>query len=253
MENNEPDGILLKRYVTQRDEAAFTQLVQRHIAVVFATAFRKLNDSTGAEEATQNVFITLARRAPWLCGHPSLVGWLHRATLHFSHHQLRANQRRRNREQLAFELGTSMNINDANTSELASVLDDALLELRESDREAILLRFFANHSLRQMGTVLGIRENSAQKRVAKALDHLAQLFRRKGYKVSGAAALAIALQHMPANAVPAALLSTTAKTALAAGTATSFGGITVYIAKIMSLTKVQTAVICLTLATVPLS
>ena len=84
--NNQTDAELLKRYLAEGAEEAFAALVERHLALVHGVALRHLNDPALAQEVTQNVFITLARRAVWLTGHPSLGGWLYRTSVHLAQH-----------------------------------------------------------------------------------------------------------------------------------------------------------------------
>ncbi len=246
------DSDLLKRYLSEGAENAFSDLVQRHLTLVYGAAFRHLQDSGLAQEVAQSVFITLAKRAVWLTGHPSLAGWLYRTAVHLAQHASRNEQRRRKREEVAVELGTCMKMDESLLSSIAPILDEAMLELRASDREALLLRFFANKSLRDVGTALGVREDAAQKRVAKALESLAERFRRRGFRVVGASVLALALQQAGAHAVPAGLGLSTTQAALSAAAAASLGSLTVPIIKIMSLTKLQTAALCLCVAAVPL-
>src|SRR3954462_6688030 len=71
------DGHLLARFVTQRDEAAFTALVRRHGPMVLAVCRRVLRDAHTAEDAFQATFLILARKADSL-SKPELLGhWLH--------------------------------------------------------------------------------------------------------------------------------------------------------------------------------
>jgi RNA polymerase sigma factor (sigma-70 family) len=252
MMNDPADNELLKRYLRDGAEDAFATLVKRYLALVYGVALRRLHDAAPAQEVTQNVFITLARQAVWLTGHASLGGWLYRTTNHLAQHEWRSDQRRRKREEIALELGTCMKTDPSLLSTITPLLDEAMLELRSADREALLLRYFANKSLREVGATLGIREDAAQKRVSKALDALAERFRQRGFRVGGAAALALALEQSSAHAIPAGLALATTQAALSAGAAASLGSMTMPIVKFMSLTKIQTAALCVSIAAVPL-
>jgi RNA polymerase sigma factor (sigma-70 family) len=247
------DSELLRRHLAGGEEAAFAMLVERHLALVYHTALRRLNnDPTQAQEVAQNVFILLARRAMWLAEHPSLAGWLYRTAVHLAEHELRTEQRRRRREQTALELGTLMKPDDSPLSQISPVLDEALMELGAADREALVLRFFAHKSLREVGAALGVREDAAQKRVAKALDALTERFRRRGFRVAATAVTAVLAQQASAGAAPAGLAALTTKAALGAGAAGLLANFAGPIAKIMTLTKTQTAALCVALALVPI-
>src|SRR5258708_6407287 len=102
------DPELLREYAEGGSEGAFQALVERHVDLVFATAVRGLGDPGVAQEITQNVFVTLARKAAWLRGEVSLAGWLHKAALLEIRRWWRGELRRQQREQTAVELGTTM-------------------------------------------------------------------------------------------------------------------------------------------------
>ena len=85
---------------------------------------------------------------------------------------------------------------------LRPVLDEAMHDLNHADRLAVLLRFFNNKSLREVGLALGLTENAARMRVERALDKLRLGLARKGV-TSTAAALALALSGNAVNAAPA--------------------------------------------------
>src|SRR5947208_2038952 len=246
------DQQLLRQYVDGGSERAFQSLVQQHVDLVYSTALRRLGDAGLAEEVTQNVFVALARKAPFLGRDAPLAAWLHKTTLLEARHRLRTELRRKRREETAVALGTTMREEDSLLKSLSPVLDEALMELREQDRHAVLLRFFENKSLREVGETLGVGEDAAQKRVAKALERLTHLFRRRGYTVPAATAVSAALQGA-SQAAPVGLASAAAQTALQGASAASLTGLGFLAAKLMGLTKTQTAALCLVVSAAPIA
>src|ERR1041385_3074122 len=198
------DRELLTEYAEQGSESAFKALVERHLDVVFATALRGLNNTGAAEEITQNVFITLARKAAWLRGETSVVGWLHKTTLFEVRGWWRGELRRQRREQTAIELGTTMKEEDSLLQSLGGELDEGLLGLRDVDRQALILRYFEGQSHREIGVLLGAREDAVRMRITKALGQLTRFFRRRGYPVVVVGTTA-ALLTSAAKAAPAGL------------------------------------------------
>src|ERR1043166_6532788 len=99
-----------------------------------------------AQEVAQNVFIALARKAVWLRGEQILSGWLHKTTLLEARQWWRGEFRRQRREQTAAELGTTMNNDDSLLKSLTGVLDEGLMQLRQTERQALLIRFFEERS-----------------------------------------------------------------------------------------------------------
>lgn len=115
-------------------------------------------------------------------------------------------------------------------------LDEALDKLNQTDRDALLLRFFEQRSLAEIGTALGTNEDAASKRVKRALEKLRTLLMRRGITTTGAALSAVisanAVQLAPAGLAPVLTASALAGTGAAAGVTTTFF-------KIMALTKTQ--------------
>src|SRR6185436_20111061 len=96
-----PDIDLIRRFVKERDDATFGELVRRHVDVVYRAAVRKVGNPHLAEEVTQAVFTALAAKAPSLLEHQTVVGWLHTTTRFAANEALRAERRRRHHEQEA--------------------------------------------------------------------------------------------------------------------------------------------------------
>lgn len=211
------DAELLRDFALRRNEASFRELVARRIGFVYAINLRRLRNPHLAQEATQAVFIALARKAGQVAGGPSVLGWLHRSSCYESRNLMRAQFNRTARETEAQRLGTTL----ADTApasapgELEAVLDEALGELAAADRDAILARFFSNRTYAEIGQADNLTENAARMRVDRALDRLRAKLERRGL-TSTAAVLAATLPHYAAAAVPAAFSATLTNTALAA-------------------------------------
>ncbi len=246
------DRDLLREYAEDGSESAFRALLERHVNLVFNTASRSLNEAGVAEEITQNVFILLARKAAWLLGDVSLAGWLHKTTLFEVKRWWRGEFRRQRRQQVAIELCTTMKDEGSLLKDLTGELDQGLLELREADRQALILRYFEGHSHREIGLLLGAREDAVRMRISKAVERLTQFFRRQGYSVP-AAATTVAVLSQTARAVPPGVVIAASNSALAAGTGATTGGIKLLLVKFMGLTKTQTAVLCAAMAALPLA
>lgn len=219
--NNEPDDSeLLRRWVARRDETAFGELVRRHIDLVYGCALRRLaGDVHLAKDVTQHVFCDVARRAGGLVGRAVLGGWLHTSTRFAAAKAVRGEQRRRAREEIAF----AMKANEDAAVEwerLRPVLDEAIDELGEQDREAVVLRFFEGRSFAEIGARLHLTENTARMRVDRALGKLHARLGRRGIG-STAAALGVALAGNAAMAAPAGLAGAVTTSAVASVTTAS--------------------------------
>lgn len=250
MNDERADFELLQGFLKDRNQGAFTTIVRRHLNLVYGTALRKLGDQSAAEEVSQNVFAALARKA-WQFGpDDSLPAWLHRAATLEATRWMRGELRRRDRERTAIELRTTMKAEEPAFHALAPLLDEALLSLREKDRAALLLRFYEGQSLRAIGLSLGVREDAAQKRVAGALEKLAQFFRRRGYKTA-TATLAAALQQS-ATSAPTMVASSIVQAASQLSTPSMFG-LAAVLSHLGGLTRMQTATLCAIVAVAPVA
>ena len=219
---------LLAEYIQSRSEEAFGRLMKCHVDLVYSTAMRLVRgDSHLAEDVTQSVFLQLAKKANRLSPDVMLGGWLHKATCLIASTMLRAERRRQLRERQAVEL--TMETNETTIfSEIAPILDEAINQLGEEDRKAILLRFYERLDVLAVGEQLGSSENAAQKRVSRALDQLHSILIQRGISAAlSATALGTALAARAVEATPAEVVASLAKAGLASaavghGTALSF-------------------------------
>jgi RNA polymerase sigma factor (sigma-70 family) len=215
--NNE-DMTLVRAYAAEQSEAAFATLVSRHVGLVYSAALRQLNDAHLAQDVTQAVFIILARKADSLGPDTILSGWLYRTTRFACADVLKRESRRFRREQEAhMEALIEQNAHDPAWLQLAPLLDDAMTRLRDKERDALVLRFFENKSMKEIASLLGMDERAAQKRVQRALEKLRGVFVRRGITLS-VAVIASAVAANSVNAAPATIveIATTAGSGQAA-------------------------------------
>ena len=243
-----PDNELLRQYAGQGDEAAFAEVVRRHTDLVYSAALRIVRDTALAQDVTQTVFTKLARVAGALGRYPTPIGWLHTTTRFTAINAVRAEARRRAREHEAFTMQNISAPPDAPWEQLRPILDEAVGRLNERDRQAVLLRFFNGLSHQEVGTVLGLTENSAQKCVDRALEKLRAQFARRGVTVS-AALLATAMSANSVQAAPVGLAADVAKAStVGAGSGLSLGS-ALLLAFFMS-TKIKTVVAVVVIAVI---
>jgi RNA polymerase sigma factor (sigma-70 family) len=246
-----PDPELLRRFAKTNSQDAFAELVKRHVNLVYSAALRQVNgDGHLAKDISQIVFTDLARKAGSLSHRETLTGWLY-TSAHFAAAKIvRGENRRRDREEKFMcepihESGTGFQpVESASQIEwekLRPTLDDAIHELKETDREAVLLRYFENRQFAEVGAKLGLNENAARMRVERALEKLRDIFTRRGITTATALASVIsanAIQIAPANL---AVMLTKASIATA-------GTGTFTLLKIMTATKLKLGISALIVA-----
>ena len=76
-----------------------------------------------------------------------LGGWLHRDTCFVAAKLMRTDRRRRKREMEADRNGDFPNNADQRSQHVVPILDEAINQLGDKDRKAILLRFFRGTEL----------------------------------------------------------------------------------------------------------
>ena len=217
------DAELLRHYVEARSESAFTELVQRHVGLVYSVALRRVGgDAHLAEDVAQKVFTDLARKAATLLGRATLGGWLYASAHLASAAVVRSERRRKARETAAHSMQTTLSDStpEPDWARLRPVLDDVVVGLKDDDREAIALRFFEQRSFAEIGSALRVTEEAARKRVDRALDRLRALLEQRGV-TSTAATLGLALGAVGAATAPAGLGGKVAGHALAASSGAS--------------------------------
>jgi RNA polymerase sigma factor (sigma-70 family) len=240
-----PDMELVREFARDNSQAAFTELVRRHINLVYSVALRCIGNDGDAQDVTQAVFIIFARKAASLHEKIALTGWLYETTRFTAARLLRTNARRHAREQEAYMQSTLNESDTANVwTQLAPHLETAMGKLSERDRALLVLRFYENKTAQEAAALLGIGKDTAHKRAARAIEKLRNIFAKRGVTLSGAA-IAGAVSANSIQAAPIGLSKIISAAAIAKGTATSASILTLTkgALKIMAWTKVKTAIV----------
>ena len=237
------DWDLLQQFARENSQDAFAEIVRRHLDLVYSAALRQVRSSQLAEEIAQSVFADLARNAGKLKPDTILTAWLYAVTRRTAIDVIRKESRRRLREQIAVEMN-DMNATATEWAQIAPLLDDAMAALDETDRSAILLRYFENKSLREIGEAMGASEDAAQKRVSRTVERLREFFSKRKVMI-GASGLVVLISVNAVQSAPAGLAAVISTTALA-GTAVSASTV-ITATKTIAMTLLQKAIIGATL------
>jgi RNA polymerase sigma factor (sigma-70 family) len=245
----QPDVQLLRAY-GNGDEAAFREIVSRHTDLVYSAALRQVSSPDLAQDIAQGVFVDLVRKARevgerW-APNASLAGWLYRSTRFAVLNRLRDDQRRTKNERQAMEQLLTDSSPAPDWERIRPVLDEAMAELSDEDRDAIVLRYFKNHDFHFVGHALGLSDDAAQKRVSRAVDRLREFFSKRGVTI-GVSGLVVLISANAVQSAPVALAATISTATAAAGTAAHTSTL-IIATKAIAMTALQKTLIAVTVA-----
>jgi RNA polymerase sigma factor (sigma-70 family) len=208
-----PDGHLLERFLSARDEDAFAALVRRHGAMVLAVCRRILGNVHDAEDAFQATFLVLARKAASFSRHQLVGGWLHEVAYRTALKARTVMARRRGREKRACRETTVEAYNPEDDEDMLQLLDRELSKLPDKYRVPLVLCALEGRSRKEVAAQLHIAEGKLSSRLAYAKKLLTQRLARHG-SLGMAGTLAALAQGTASAGVPRALVQVTARAAL---------------------------------------
>lgn len=175
------DHELLAAYV-QGDERAFDTLVERYFRMVYATAARQMGDFHLAEEVAQTVFLILSRKARGFSPRATVCGWLMQTTRFVCRDAIK--MRRRQEKERELQAATEHTMQTTTESgALEALLDEALLTLKTEEHAGVFARFVEGKNFKEIGEMLAISEDTAQKRISRSLDKLRAFMVKRGARV----------------------------------------------------------------------
>jgi len=230
---------LLRQFARENSQDAFTEIVRRHVNLVYSAALRQVRSPQLVEEIAQSVFADLAHSAGKLNSETILTAWLYAVTRRTAIDAIRKESRRQLREQIVVEMN-DMNATANDWTQIEPQLDDAMAALDETDRAVILLRYFENKNLREVGESLKISDDAAQKRASRAVERLREFFSKQKITI-GASGLAVLISANAVQSAPIGLAATISAAAVLAGTAVHTSTAILGTLKIMTWAKFKMA------------
>ncbi len=209
------DAQLLERFLSRHDEAAFELLVWRHERMVLSVCRRVLHDDHEAEDAFQATFLVLVRKAGSIGRREAVASWLYRVAYRCA---LRARKARAKRSAEPGHDLTATEARPAASSEetdLWLLLQDEVARLPEKYRAPFVLCYLEGKTYDEAAGQLTCPKGTLSTRLTKARELLRDRLVRRGVTLS-AGALAVVLGEQAARAaVPATLIDSTVRAALA--------------------------------------
>jgi RNA polymerase sigma factor (sigma-70 family) len=214
------DAELLDRFTTQRDEAAFAELVRRHGPMVFNVCRSVLRQQQDAEDAFQATFLILARKAVSIRRPEAVAGWLCEVAHRVAVKAQSAAAGRRDRERKAVQPMPASSALDLTLRDLQRTLHEELQQLPEKFRLPLVLCYLEGRSQDEAASQLGWTKGTLRGRLKRGRDQLRRRLVRRG--VALAEALCAAELFLRTAPAPAALVDVVTRGALlaAAGKAT---------------------------------
>lgn len=230
------DYVLVWRYAEERDEAAFAELMRRHVDMVHSASLRRVGDRAMADDVTQATFMILARKARSIRRRDQepLTAWLLNAVRYAAANAIKMEDRRRRHEHAAAvrrarEQSTACSADPTQVivwQEIAERLDDAVLRLSSSHRRAVLLRYYENQPIGQMAAQLKLSEGAVKQLLSRATGKLRQILSRQGASIAAIDVLAFErlLESHVVTSAPAAVKAACVAAGAAGSAATLSAG-----------------------------
>jgi RNA polymerase sigma-70 factor (ECF subfamily) len=163
--DEDAEDVRLMRLVARGDTSAFEQVIERHQALVAGTAARMLGSNSDVEDIAQQVFIRVWKSARRYVPRAKFTTWLLKITRNLVFNELRRAKRRAQvplqPDPGAEEIPLKDETNPAPDAslledELQRAIEEAIMQLPESQRMALVLRRYEQLSYEEIAEVLDL-------------------------------------------------------------------------------------------------
>jgi RNA polymerase sigma-70 factor (ECF subfamily) len=190
-EEQEDEDVRLMGLVARGDMSAFEQLIERHQALVAGTAARMLGSNSDVEDIAQQVFIRVWKSAARYRPRAKFTTWLLKITRNLVFNELRRTKRRAQMPLQPDPQGEEIPLSDEITAapdasllenELQQAIEDAITQLPETQRMALILRRYEELSYDDIAEVLDLSVPAVKSLLFRARTELRT---RLGKYISG--------------------------------------------------------------------
>lgn len=212
--NTQTDECLLEQFISQRDESAFSTIVQRHGPMTMGVCLRILRDQHLAEDAFQATFLVLALKARGIRKRRSVASWLYGVANRLAR-KLKEETYRSKRPDVR-EHGQPLRDSpmEADGREACELLDEELARLPDKYRLPLLLCYFEGRTQEEAADELGCSAGKVKGLLHRGRERLRFRLIRRGVTLSAAASAAMLSNPALSATVPPLLASSTVQAAL---------------------------------------
>jgi RNA polymerase sigma factor (sigma-70 family) len=239
------DGDLLRRFSHDRDETAFSTLMQRHGPLVLGVCRRLLQDPNDADDAFQATFLVLARKAGSVGQPARLANWLYGVALRVAKKARSASARRRGREEPLKDAPAAEPSRESDWNDLCQALDDEIQRLPEKFRLPIQCCYMEGKTREEAARQLGWSAGAVKGMLERGRDRLRSRLIRRGVTLSATSLAGLLAENALSATVPATLSDSTNKAALLFANGKAAGGNAIELAegvlKVMGIRKLRAA------------
>ena len=158
------------------DRLAFRELVLEHSHAMFRLAWRLTCDESTAEDIVQESFIKAWRKLGDFRMQSSFRSWLHRITVNTAMDHLRKQAKRARIETGEPDWAQTHHGSAAPKHDIQIDVQEqtraAMMNLREIERSALMLRHFEGHSIKEIAQILDLSAGACKQTVFRAVKKM---------------------------------------------------------------------------------